>query len=270
VPGHFFSGYRLYCSQFGLSTLNIVVLKLSSKSCFFNNKGARRHLKHESGNIVDKLLIKLRISAADQRLLLNHELIVSELDIVRQKARIAFVKNIVIEMGQEGTPGSEVFDNRQSFLETKVGCVGLDADAIEDKHIEIAKPFHRGRGNYFKVGRICKIVKPICNDGQFSVDHLNRRDLEVVSDTEWRIGLNRMWDELRQSAPNVGWIENILKNSPKVFPCNLIRVDTHCPVTKVQWPYVIESKNMIDMTMRDQYGIKLPDVRSKSLLAKVD
>jgi hypothetical protein len=32
VPGRYISGYRLYCSQFGLSTLNMVVFDKKAKS----------------------------------------------------------------------------------------------------------------------------------------------------------------------------------------------------------------------------------------------
>jgi len=81
--------------------------------------------------------------------------------------------------------------------------------------------------------------------------------------------MGNMRYQLRQSAPHVSRLENVLKDPPQIDPSCLIRINSHGPMLKVQRPNVIEAEHMVDMTMGYQDRIEVPDSRPQRLLAKV-
>jgi hypothetical protein len=123
--------------------------------------------------------------------------------------------------------------------------------------------------NCFEVSCVGKIVKAISDDRQFTVNNLDRRYLNIA-DAEWGIGLNRMRDELWQAATHMGRIKDVAKYPPKVGPRDLIRINTHRSVSKIKRPNIIQPKDVINVTVSNQNGVKIFDLCAKSLLAKID
>jgi hypothetical protein len=80
---------------------------------------------------------------------------------------------------------------------------------------------------------------------------------------------DRVRYQLRQSAAVVGRLKDVLKNPSEIDPRDLVRKYRHRSVAKIERPDIVQAKDMIDMTMRDQHRIKPADVRPQSLLAKV-
>ena len=74
--------------------------------------------------------------------LIDHQLIVSEPYVLGQKCGISLVHDVVIEVREECPFWFEIRNVSQGFLKTEMGRVRLDADAVEDKNIEVAKAVH--------------------------------------------------------------------------------------------------------------------------------
>src|SRR5690606_10520488 len=103
---------------------------------------------------------------------------------------------------------------------------------------------------------------------QLSVDHLQRGYLDLP-DRERRPMNHRVRYQLRQPAAEMRRLKDVLKDPAKVDPCDLIRKDRHRPVPEIQWPDVIQPKNMIDVTVRDQHCIQPANIRAQGLLPKI-
>ena len=123
------------------------------------------------------------------------------------------------------------------------------------------KPVDGFIGNEIEVRRICEVVESVRDDRQLAVDHLERSYLDLA-DGKRRIVIDSVRDQLRQSTANMVWLKYVFEYSPEIFPRRLIRVDRHRAVFEIQRTNVIETKNVIDMAMRDQHGIQKFDIRS--------
>jgi hypothetical protein len=64
-------------------------------------------------------------------------------------------------------------------------------------------------------------------------------------------------------------LKHVLKNAADVLPRTLVGVEPQRAMPEIQWSNVIESEDMISVTMRDQYGIKMLQPNLQSLLPKV-
>jgi hypothetical protein len=192
-----------------------------------------------------------------------------KLNILRQESGISFVKNIVIEMGEKCAFWFDALDVFEGFVEAEVRVVRFDPNAVEHENIEPLQSRDRFLGNKIQVGRVGKIVKAISDHRQFAVDNLERSDLDIFADAKRRIRQNSVRYQLRQAAAKMRWLENILENSPKIGPRDLVRINTHRSVTKIERPYIIKPKNVINVAMRYENSIKMADLRTQSLLAKV-
>lgn len=148
--------------------------------------------------------------------------------------------------------------------------VRLYANAIEHQHIEIAKTGKRVGRNRFEIGRVCKIVKAICNDRQLAVDDFERCDLEIVTNAERRIVHDRVRHELWQAAAEMGGIKNVLEYSPQVRPRNLVSVNAHGAVTKIERANVVEAEHMIDVAMCYENSVEMTNTGPERLLTEID
>src|SRR5688572_6387324 len=79
-----------------------------------------------------------------------------------------------------------------------------------------------------------------------------------------------MRDQLGQAAAEMRRLKHILKDPAKIGPGDLIRVDTHSTIAKIQRPNIVESEDMIDMTVGDEDRIEPIDLRPQSLLTEID
>jgi hypothetical protein len=148
--------------------------------------------------------------------------------------------------------------------------VRLYPDAIEDKDVQVAKPVHRTRRNYFQIGGIRIIIEAISYHRQLPMDDLNWCYLKTWTETKRGIRLNGMRYQLGQPSANVCWLEDILKDPPKVFPGHFVCIDAHSAESKVQRPYIVEAEDMVNVAMGDQNRVEMTNICSECLLAKVD
>jgi hypothetical protein len=65
------------------------------------------------------------------------------------------------------------------------------------------------------------------------------------------------------------WFKDVLEDAFDIDPGTLVRVNTERAKTKVQRPDVVQTKNVIGVTMSDQNSIELFQPKAQSLLAKV-
>src|SRR5688500_18937725 len=103
----------------------------------------------------------------------------------------------------------------------------LDPDTIQHENIEIAKPVHRFLRNYLEVSRVSKIVEPISDHRQLTMDDLERRHGQVVANHKGSVRRDGVRYQLRQAAPKMCGLEDVLKNSAEILQCNLICIDAH-------------------------------------------
>ena len=76
-----------------------------------------------------------------------------------------------------------------------------------------------------------------------------------------------------QSADNLRdhrHVTSLLHRIEQVFPGVLVGVNAHRAVAKIERANVVESENVVDVAMRDQHRVQMPDARPQSLLPKVD
>lgn len=101
------------------------------------------------------------------------------------------------------------------------------------------------------------------------MDDLDRRDQKFLAYIERSLRDDGVRYELGQTAAKMNGFEDVLKNSPKVDPGNIIRKDRHRTVSEIQRSNIIEPKNMIYVAVRDQNRVKIIDAGTKGLLTKI-
>jgi hypothetical protein len=144
----------------------------------------------------------------------------------------------------------------------------FQANAVENKNIEALQAGDRFVGDKIKVGCVGEIVESVCDHGKLAVDDLERSDLNVA-DAKRGVAVNRMRDQLRQAATEMGRFENVLEYAPEVDPSDRVREYRHRSVAKIQRTNIIKPENVIYMTMRDQNRVDLPNVCAQCLLSEI-
>ena len=147
--------------------------------------------------------------------------------------------------------------------------MGFQADAVEDENVEVAEAVHSVGGDSFEIGGVGEIVESVGDDGELAVDYLERRYLDLFADAKRRIMHDRVRDQLRQPAAEMGGLKDVLEDTPKVDPRDLVREDRHCTEAKVQRPYIVEPEYVIDVAMRDQHRIQPSDLCPQRLLPEI-
>jgi hypothetical protein len=146
----------------------------------------------------------------------------------------------------------------------------FQAHTIQHQHVETLQAVHRSIRDRFQIGRVGEIVKTIGDHGQLAVDDLKRCHGQIAAHGKRRAGMYRVGDQLRQPAADMRRHKNILENTVKVFPGDLVRIDAHRAIAEIQWADVVEAKNVIDVTMCNEDKIEAFDPGAQRLLAKID
>ena len=176
----------------------------------------------------------------------------------------------MIEVGKEGTIWFDLFDVLESFVQTEMGRVWFDPDTIQDKDVETLQSGDRLLRNKIQIRRVCKVVEAIRDHRQLAVDHFERRNFQAVADAKRRVRIDRVRDQLGQAAAKMNRFEYVLENPPEIDPRDLVRKDRHRAKAEVERPYVIESEDVIDVTVGDENRVDPLDLRPQRLLAKID
>ena len=82
-------------------------------------------------------------------------------------------------------------------------------------------------------------------------------DVQIRSEAERRPVHDRVRNNLRQAAAEMSGFKDVLENAPNIFPGPLVCVQPQRAMAKVQRPNIIEPKNVIGMTMRDQHRVEM-------------
>jgi hypothetical protein len=81
--------------------------------------------------------------------------------------------------------------------------------------------------------------------------------------------LDRVRDKLRQPTAEMRRVKDVFENAAKIAPRDLVCVNAHCAVSKIERSYIVKPKNVIDVTMRYQNRIKVANICPQRLLPKI-
>src|SRR6185503_18365629 len=101
------------------------------------------------------------------------------------------------------------------------------------------------------------------------MNHFQRRDFQLFTDAKTRAGGNEVGNHFRQTATEMRRLEDVLENSFDIHPRAFIRTDGEGAEAKVQRADIVETKNVICVTVSNQDRIKLLQSKAEGLLSKV-
>src|ERR1041385_5264213 len=127
-----------------------------------------------------------------------------------------------------------------------------DAKTTEHQHFQAEQAFDRCGRNFAKICRVSKVIETIRHHRQASVNDFKRGYFKILAQTKRGAVDDRVGHNLRQAAAKVRGLENILKDSPDVLPGAFVGVDAQRSMSKIQRANVIESENMIGVTMGNE------------------
>ena len=78
-----------------------------------------------------------------------------------------------------------------------------------------------------------------------------------------------VWNQLRESTAEVCGLENIFENTLQVGPRDVVCVDAHRTVAKIQGTNIVEPKDVIRMAVCNQDCIEMFQAVAQSLLPEV-
>src|ERR1043165_825727 len=172
-------------------------------------------------------------------------------------------------MSKESSARLQLIDVRERLINPQVRRVFSKAQAVEDEHVQSLQCFDcRGR-NLAEIRQISKIIEAIGHYRQATMNYFQRRDLQLFSDAEARTGRNDIRNYLRQTTAKVRWLKDVLEDTFDIDPGAVVCVNTQRTKTKVQRSDVVETKNVIGVTVSDENCIELFQSEAQSLLAEV-
>src|SRR2546428_1120582 len=117
--------------------------------------------------------------------------------------------------------------------------------------------------------RVSKIVDAVGDYRQTAMNYFEGSDLQIMTEAKRRAGNNGVGNNLRQSSAKMRGLKDITEDAANVDPGAFIRVETQRAMTKVERTNVVEAKDVVGMTVRDQHGVEMLQTITQSLLAKV-
>src|SRR5215213_2044526 len=127
--------------------------------------------------------------------------------------------------------------------------VFFEAQTIKYQHVETLQAVNCRARNLAEIGQICKVVEAISHDRQTTMNHLQWRDLQLFTDAETRARRHDVWNHFRQTTTEMRRLEDVLEDAFDIHPGAFIRIDTERAKAKVQWADVVETENMIGVTV---------------------
>ena len=82
-------------------------------------------------------------------------------------------------------------------------------------------------------------------------------------------GDNRVRDDLRQTAAEVGRLEDVFEDAPDVQPRAFVGIDAERAMPEVQGAYVVKPEDVIGVTVRDEHRVKPLQLLAQRLLPKI-
>jgi hypothetical protein len=78
-----------------------------------------------------------------------------------------------------------------------------------------------------------------------------------------------MRDDLRQAATKMRGLKDVFENAPDVDPGPFVSVKTQRAMAKIQRSNVIETEDVVGVTMSHQHCVEMFQAMTQSLLAKI-
>src|SRR5689334_4055006 len=147
------------------------------------------HPFHGLRTILSFLILGLAPQALCLRLLsqaksLDYQSVVSKLDASRQARRIASVLDVVSDMSKESPARLQLVHIAERFINPQMCRVFSETQTIEHEHVQTLQRVHGRPRNLAEICQVRKIVEAISHHWQSTVNHFQRRDLQILSDTE--------------------------------------------------------------------------------------
>lgn len=177
--------------------------------------------------------------------------------------------DVVSDVRKERAPRLDAFDVLERFVDPQMCRVFPETQTVEHEHVQAAQRIDRLLRDLAEIGEIRKIVEAIGHHRQTSVDHFNRRDLQILADAKTGAWCNDICNHHGQTAAEVRRLEDVLEHAPDVDPGTLICVNAERSEAKVQRPDVVETKDVIGVTVCDQDRVEMFESKAKRLLSKV-
>src|SRR5215471_7156471 len=163
----------------------------------------------------------------------------------------------------------QLFDVLQRALQPQVRLMRANAQTIEHEDFQTAQAIECCGRNLAEVRRVGKIVEPVSNYRQTSVNYFQRGNLKIMTDTKRRAINNRVGNYLREAAAKMCGLKDILEDATDIFPRAFVGIQTQGAIAEIQRANVIQAENMIRVTMRHQHRIEVPQANLQGLLPKI-
>src|SRR6185369_2966937 len=147
--------------------------------------------------------------------------------------------------------------------------MGLNPKTVEHQNLQTTQSLDGRRRNLTEVRRVSKIVEAISNHRQAAVDHFQRRHFQIMPEAERRAGDHRMRNNQRQTAAKVRRFKDVFEDAANIDPGPLVRVETERAVAKVKRANVVETEDVIGVTVRNQHRIEMFQTSAERLLPKI-
>jgi len=148
-------------------------------------------------------------------------------------------------------------------------CMRANTQTIEHQYFQITQAFNRSGWNLTQIRRVSKIIEAVSDYRQTSVDNFQGCDLQIAAEAKRRARNHGVGNNLWQATAKMRGLKDVTEDAPNVDPGAFICVETQRAMTKVERPNVVEPKDVIGVTVRDQHGVEMLQSITQSLLAKV-
>src|SRR5688500_6411942 len=132
----------------------------------------------------------------------------------------------------------------------------FEPQTVEHKHVYISQRVHCLVRNQTQIRQVSKIVETISHHGQAAMNNFERRYLQFFTQTEARTRRDRVWNNFRQTAPEVRRLKDVFEDAFDIYPRALIRVNIERAKAKVQRSNVVETKHVIGVAVSDQNSVE--------------
>src|SRR5262245_11970171 len=94
--------------------------------------------------------------------------------------------NVVGDVSKESSARLYSIDVLERFIDTQMCRVFSESQTIKHQHIQVLQCIDRDFRNIAEICQVSKIVETISHHRQTAVNHFQRRDQQLISDTKTR------------------------------------------------------------------------------------
>src|SRR2546422_667948 len=143
----------------------------------------------------------------DSLLISYNQSVVRPLNCRRQSRGIALVLHVMRDMSQVSSSWLQLFNVLERFVHPEMSWMFLKSQAVKHKDVETAQLIHCVRRNLAEVSCICEVIQSVSHHRKPSVNNLQRRNLQILSQAKRSFRNNRVRNHLWQAAAKVRRLE---------------------------------------------------------------